>query len=168
MFRKITALVLLALVALALMIAAPLRAAPNSNTFTVNTTADATDVAPGDGVCETAPATNNCTLRAAIQETNALAGADTIILQPATTYILTLFGSDDLAAKGDLDITDALTINGGGANSTIIDGNGSNMGDRVFDIRSNGTPTVNISNVTIRNGKLPPGNVGGPSRTLPT
>jgi CSLREA domain-containing protein len=45
-------------------------------TLTVNSTADTTDVAPGDGVC--ADGLGNCTLRAAIQEANALAGLDTI------------------------------------------------------------------------------------------
>lgn len=55
-------------------------------TFTVNSTADAVDAALGDGVCATAG--GQCTLRAAIQEANALAGADTITL-PAGTYILT-------------------------------------------------------------------------------
>ena len=41
-----------------------------SATFTVNTTDDDVDVAPGDGICTTAGGT--CTLRAAIQETNYL------------------------------------------------------------------------------------------------
>src|SRR5262245_27702756 len=47
-------------------------------TFVVNAATDDNDPNPGDGVC----ATKNgvCTLRAAIQETNALAGADQIIL----------------------------------------------------------------------------------------
>ena len=41
-----------------------------SATFTVNTTDDDVDVAPGDGICTTAGGT--CMLRAAIQETNYL------------------------------------------------------------------------------------------------
>src|SRR5690606_29638496 len=45
-------------------------------TFTVNNVGTAADAAPGNGVCATAGAV--CTLRAAIQEANALAGADTI------------------------------------------------------------------------------------------
>lgn len=47
-------------------------------TFTVNSAENSTDVNLGDGVCETAAGNGICTLRAAIQETNALAGADTI------------------------------------------------------------------------------------------
>jgi CSLREA domain-containing protein len=46
--------------------------------FPVNNTGDAIDVTPGDSVCETAPGNGVCTLRAAIQEANALAGPDTI------------------------------------------------------------------------------------------
>src|SRR5437867_13154215 len=99
-------------------------------TFTVNDdTQDAVDAAPGDGSCATAGAT--CTLRAAIQEANAHAGADTIMV-PAGTYLLTIAGQgEDIAATGDLDITDDVTITGAGADNTILDGNGI---DRIFDI----------------------------------
>ena len=45
-------------------------------TFVVNNTGDAADASAGNGVCATAGAV--CTLRAAIEEANALAGADTI------------------------------------------------------------------------------------------
>jgi CSLREA domain-containing protein len=47
-------------------------------TFTVNSTLDAVDAAPGDGICATAGAV--CMLRAAIQEAHALAGTDTIVV----------------------------------------------------------------------------------------
>ena len=43
----------------------------------VNSTADNSDATPGDGVCATAGGA--CTLRAAIEEANALAGADSIL-----------------------------------------------------------------------------------------
>ena len=46
--------------------------------LTVNSVADAPDWRPGDGRCETAPSNGVCTLRAAIQEANALAGRDNI------------------------------------------------------------------------------------------
>lgn len=58
-------------------------------TFVVNSTVDAIDAVPGNGVCETAPGNGVCTLRAAIQETNVLAGADTVTV-PAGIYALTL------------------------------------------------------------------------------
>lgn len=45
-------------------------------TFTVDSTGDEVDLSPGNGICATSLGT--CTLRAAIQEANALAGADNI------------------------------------------------------------------------------------------
>ncbi len=60
---------------LLLLLASPLAAA----TFTVNDTGNAGDHTPGDGSCEILPAGSGlCTLRAAIAEANASAGADTI------------------------------------------------------------------------------------------
>ena len=80
-------------------------------------------------------------------EANALRGADTISL-PAGIYALSIPGvREDAAASGDLDITDDLTIRGGGAAATIVYGAGL---DRVFDIL--GVLIVNISDVTIRSG----------------
>src|SRR5262245_31858194 len=62
--------------------------------FIVNSTVDAGDAAPGDGVCDSG--TGACTLRAAVQETNALEGFDVIVL-PAGTYLLTIPGHDETA-----------------------------------------------------------------------
>lgn len=125
--------------------------------FNVNSTVDAVDAVPGDGLCETV--SGECTLRAAIQEANALAGADSIRL-PEGTYTLTLGGSDeDLAATGDLDITEELTITGMGSPNTIIDGGGH---DRVFDIQS---VSVAITGVTIRNGNAGADNGGAIANT---
>src|SRR5207245_4371318 len=70
-------------------------------TFVVNTTADTADAVPGDGRC--ADSGNACSLRAAVQEANALAGPDTIQLG-AATYVLSGAAGDDLAVSGDLDI----------------------------------------------------------------
>lgn len=56
-------------------------------TFTVNSTLDAVDAAPGNGVCATAGGA--CTLRAAIQEANAFGGNDVITL-PVGIYALTI------------------------------------------------------------------------------
>ena len=57
--------------------------------FTVNTNVDLPDASPGNGVCDAVPPNNTCTLRAAIEEANALPGADQIILPP-NTYLLTI------------------------------------------------------------------------------
>jgi len=87
--------------------------------FTVNSTIDAVDANPGDGAC--ASASGECTLRAAVPETNAMPGPNTILM-PAGTYLLSIFGGfDDAAASGDLDVNDNLEINGAGAGDAVID-----------------------------------------------
>ncbi len=125
-------------------------------TFVVNDVTDAVDMTPADNMCLTAG--GKCTLRAAVQQANALAGHDTIML-PAGTYKLTISGRcEDAAATGDLDITDDLTITGAGAATTIIDGGGI---DRVFDVWA----PLGVSGVAIRNGN--PGTMLCPSGQLP-
>jgi CSLREA domain-containing protein len=116
--------------------------------FDVNSTGDAPDASPGDGVCQVTPGV--CTLRAAVQEANALPGADTIHLQPQT-YTLTIAGADeDMAATGDLDIRDDVTIQGDDETTTVIDGGGL---DRVFHVQPMpATLSVTIRDLTIRNG----------------
>ena len=116
--------------------------------FTVDTTADAVDANPGDGVCATAA--DACSLRAAVQETNALPGADVITL-PAGTYTLTIPPAGVNGADvGDLNITDDLTISGSDPRelaNTIVDGNAL---DRIFDIDD--PVSVTMSVFTIING----------------
>ena len=80
----------LAILALCLT-AAPAAAQGVSRTFTVNTTGDGTDASPGDGLCSITPVAGLCTLRAAVQESNASGPIDTIVLPPGT-YNLTLTG----------------------------------------------------------------------------
>jgi len=106
-----------------------------ASSFTVDSTADAVDANPGDGLCATAG--GQCTLRAAIQEANASAGGDTIAL-PAGTYTL---------SAGELSITDDLRVIGGGAASTITDGGGMAP---VFGVAP--PAIVDMSGLTIRNG----------------
>jgi len=115
-------------------------------TLAVNSTTDTPDASPGDGIC--ADADGSCTLRAAIQEANACAGADIIEL-PAGTYPLTVAGTNENAAvTGDLDITDELTINGAGAASTVIDASDAAFDDRAFHVLNR--MTTSFSGLTIR------------------
>jgi predicted outer membrane repeat protein len=140
-------------------------------TFVVDNTSDAKDASPGDGFCD--DGNGRCTLRAAVMEANALAGADTITL-PAGTYTLSLGPGDDDAvdgavdSSGDLDIlNDDLTLNGAGAGTTIIQAGTTNANgiDRVFDVDPpfGGLGlSFTLSGVTVRNGQAPaPQGAGG-------
>ncbi|MCL4299763.1 MAG: CSLREA domain-containing protein [Anaerolineae bacterium] len=92
----------------------------------------------------------DCSLREAIRAANTEPGTDLIVL-PAGIYILSRPGDkDNVAFFGDLDITDNLTLQGAGAASTVIDGNGSVTRDRVIEITAG--VTAHISGVTIRRG----------------
>lgn len=130
-----------------------------AKTFVVNSGYDVNDLTPGNGLCVAYLIVNPpfvlpfCTLRAAIEEANALPGEDIIILGSGT-YSLSLSGmNEDQTATGDLDITDSLQIIGAGANSTFVDAKGL---DRVFDIFGTNI-SVTLSNITIKNGILPAG-----------
>ena len=108
--------------------------------FQVDSAADAVDAAPGDGVC--ASAADGCTLRAAVQEANALAGADRIDV-PAGTYRLSLAGPNEEAdVTGDLDVTSDVTLVGASARTVTItarpDDPTRGGSDRVVDVLPGG------------------------------
>ncbi|MFG0316308.1 MAG: choice-of-anchor Q domain-containing protein [Planctomycetota bacterium JB042] len=139
-----------ALALVALLVAGP-AARAGLESFTVNSTKDLPDLTPlGDGVVDAdldAPG-EQVTLRAAIQEANALAGADSIVL-PAGKYVLKRKGSlENGALTGDLDVTDDLTIVGAGATTTTIDAKKAK--DRVFHVLG---ARLTLSGVTLRKGK---------------
>jgi CSLREA domain-containing protein len=121
-----TALALVALVANV----APASAA----TFTVNSTGDQADATPGDSACATSGGA--CTLRAAIQEANALAGADVIGFAIGA-------GVQTITVGSQLpDITSPLTIDGttqagyAGTPLIVVSGGGS---ARCLQITGGGT-----------------------------
>ncbi len=125
----------------------------NTASLLVNSTIDAVDINPGDGVCETGTGNGICTLRAAIDESNALAGADTINI-PAGTYTTTIPGNLENANQtGDFDISESISIIGAGSDQTIIDGGGL---DRVFDFYDSTIATADqdltMTGLTIQNG----------------
>ena len=94
------------------------------------------------------------TLRQTIQNANAIVGAPTLSV-PANTYTLAIAGTgEDGARTGDLDVTDAVTLTGAGAPTTIINGNAI---DRVFHVFANTTTT----GVTVQGGNLGTSTEGG-------
>lgn len=82
----------------------------NAATFSVNSSLDAGDAAAGDGVCATAGAV--CTLRAAIEEANALSGTDTINFAIAGAGPHTISPATALPAISEAITIDASTQTG--------------------------------------------------------
>lgn len=122
--------------------------APLAN-FVVNNNGDVTDIMPGDGICETAAGNGICTLRAAVAEANALAGADVISFDPSILVIQVM---------GQIAITSEMTINGNQLNSPTIQNIAAvSTTSRVFNITN---VIVNLNRLTITGGNVT-GNGGG-------
>ena len=124
--------------------------------FVVNTTLDSTDSNLGNGLCGNTE--GFCSLRAAIQQANALAGPDTITLGAASYEVTTVqtdplgLDEEDAAASGDLDVTSEITITGLAPTSTIIEGGGDGTRqDRIFHVRAGGDLTLRL--LTVRDGQ---------------
>src|SRR6185295_4916530 len=129
--------------------------------YRVDSAGDEGDAAPGDATCGTLAAA--CTLRAAVQEANARAGDD-LILVPAAfgPYVLTEPGpSENAGATGDLDVLSSgrLTIRGEGTGRPVIDAAGL---DRVFDVLDDAALTLEGLTLT---GGAAPSEEGGAIRT---
>lgn len=108
-----------------------------------------------DGACD-----HHCSLREAILAANAADGPDFILLNTGT-YTLSLAGAgEELAATGDLDIRDDVTIVGRDAVNTVVDGGGL---DRVFDVQAG--DKLELVGLTVRHG-LVNGAPGGAIRVL--
>jgi hypothetical protein len=112
--------------------------------FQVNTVLDLRDSNIADGVCATAQ--SNCSLRAAVEQANALDGNDVIEI-PAGDYNLSLTGAnEDASASGDLDINSNIALLASDAATTRIIG----AGDRVIDVQLGAV--TSITRVTITGG----------------
>ncbi len=85
----------------------PADPADAATTLTVNSTGDQSDRNPGDGICLTGA--GKCSLRAAIEEANALAGPDTIAFAIPGNGVHTITISDTLVVQ---DRSGATTIDG--------------------------------------------------------
>jgi CSLREA domain-containing protein len=102
-----------------------------ATTFTVNSLLDTGDATP-DGACN--DGAGNCTLREAIQEANALAGADTINIT-ATGIIQLTTALPDLSTD--------ITISGPSASLLSVRGEGAADRYRIFTVAAGAK--VNIS-----------------------
>lgn len=134
-----------------------------ADTFTANQLFDAPDTNPGNGKCDAVSETpgQQCTLRAAVQETNALDGRDIIVLTEGT-YALTIPNRDSIgdglpdpegkAETGDLDILDRTTIKGAGLSETTVQ---DEIGDRIFHVHR-GAVRASVSGLTVTGGNGSP------------
>jgi hypothetical protein len=119
----------------------------------VDSTADQVDADLVDDICDADPGPAvQCTLRAAVMQTNVTPGTFMIRLQ-AQRYPLTIPGAgENQSATGDLDIRGEVEVIGATAGSarTIIDASAIN--DRVLDIASQ---SAVLRNLVITGGNLP-------------
>ena len=104
--------------------------------FFVTSTADEADQTPGDGV--SVSSSGKSTLRAALQEANAITGS-AVVYVPANVFQLT---------QGQLEITRDVTLAGAGADRTIIDADGRS---RVLNITAGGA--VSLAAMTVTGGQ---------------
>src|SRR5690606_22111886 len=145
-------------IALLAALALALPATADAAFFVVNNTADVPEETPGDGTCNPQGAIGNtCTLRAAIQEANALGGAH-VIGVASGNYSITRNGiGEDAASTGDFDITADITLLNATNNTPIIS---AVSRDRVFDVLSGGKLT--LIGVHVHGGYAnAPGNIQG-------
>ena len=124
--------------------------------WTVDSTGDSSDVNTGVITCRTI--VDTCTLRAAIQQANAIdpgPGNHHTITLPAGTITMFLIGAgEDGALAGDYDIKRSVTIRGAGPGETIIQGSTTTAEDaidRIFDIQTLGIDFI-LENLTVRRG----------------
>jgi len=127
-------------------------------TFIVDYEGDEPDILQGDGLCETE--TGGCSLRAAVQESNATILLSTnpfthtnVIIMPPGHYkfieppLIPTVVAEGTSDAGMLSILGSTNIRGAGARKTILDGNGI---DRVFGVGPNAI--LSISDLTITGG----------------
>jgi CSLREA domain-containing protein len=116
--------------------------------FTVNDNGDAPDANPGDGLCATGG--GQCTLRAAIEEANALTACGPIDINFS-------IGSNAITlTNGQLTVDHNVNVNGPTLSSVVVSGNNASRGFTV-----NSGKTVAISNLTISAGNAFGSNGGG-------
>jgi CSLREA domain-containing protein len=110
-------------------------AAQTGNTFTVNTTLDDKDGACGE---------TRCTLRDALDAANAATGANEVRFAPKVSGTIRL-------TRGELLITDSVTLTGPGARTLTVD---ANLAGRILRINTSGTTKATISGLTFTRGQL--------------
>ncbi|MBI3781988.1 MAG: hypothetical protein HY270_01165 [Deltaproteobacteria bacterium] len=105
-------------------------------TFADNSGSDVSDAMPGDGVCSTMAGV--CTLRAAVEEANALSGADVITVPSGMVHI----------SQGEIAVASNVTVNGAGSSKSIVD---AGYSSRIFNVTG---AVLNISGLRLQRGMV--------------
>ncbi len=120
-------------------------------TFQVNNTGDASDVAPGDGICDSDAMVSGaqCSLRAAIEEANAHAGSDVVTFIVSNNF----GGQSGIPTIGVTqalpDLSSNITISGPGPRELVLQRVGA-AGYRIFNVTT--ASAVTISGLTLSGG----------------
>lgn len=126
-----------------------------STTFIVDSTADTSDFSTADDLCDTDDSVGDgpCTLRAAIEQANVTAGADTINFNIPGAGVHTLTPATHYPA-----ITNSLTIDGTSqpgtdcsTNTLMIELDGSGMGTNGLEVTGDIPISVTIQGLVIQN-----------------
>jgi len=161
-------------------------ASASATTYTVNSIFDTPDTNPGDNVCEATSGGVQCTLRAAIEEANAHAGADTIVFSlgliaisisgsplPAIVGVLTIDGTTApnyaAAQTSVINAPPSIYIVGTSLTGTTADGfriangvSGSTIkGIGIIGFPDNGIEVVNTDGILIDSNWIGTGRTGG-------
>jgi hypothetical protein len=122
---------------------------PVGGPFTVNSSDDAGDSHPGDGVCRTIASATECTLRAAFQEANAYAGTQTINfnLPAGSDFIYPLSALPEIT--GDV-VIDGTTQPGFDGGKPVVHVDGSHLGTGGTVPPTSGFKIAADGNVTIK------------------
>ncbi|MGB7068167.1 MAG: BACON domain-containing carbohydrate-binding protein [Pyrinomonadaceae bacterium] len=120
-----------------------------SSTFTVDDAGDSEDSNTGDGVC--LDSAGKCTLRAAVQQANADAAADTIVFNlPPNSPLINLNAA---ITPASIIVSQPVTITGPGARLLAVKGN-ANTANGVFDVTGaagGAAGAASISGLTLSN-----------------
>jgi large repetitive protein len=128
-------------------------ASASAETFVVDSLKDAIDPEPTNDVCATAA--GECTLRAAIETANHFVGNDEIKLPKGTIELKLPKEGAPSNAEGDLDVTEAVEIDGRGPSKSVIK---QTVKDRVLrnDAAFTGfcCPGLQLSDITLTGGRV--------------
>ncbi len=116
--------------------------------FTVNSDGDQADSSPGDGYCRTGTSATNCTLRAAIEEANAMGGSPLISFNLPSGHE-TIYVTSQLPQITGKVVIDGTTQPGYDGDMPVVRVNGMNVIASIDGLRSSSSSDVGVKAVEI-------------------